>query len=369
MRLRSRSSAVVGGRSNNMRDRHNLSKSKPTAIDLFCGAGGLSEGLRQAGFNVLGAVDQDPLACSAYRLNHREVELWQIDIRRLSGSKIMQTLSMRPGELSLLAACPPCQGFSTMRTKNGTRRNRDGRNELILEVLRVVRSMKPASVMIENVPGLAKTRRYRYFRRALEVAGYFVKCDVLNTVDFKVPQSRRRLVLLASKLGEPNFAPKAKVSRTVRDVIGNLAPPRFSRDPLHNYSVERSHRIKRLIMKIPSNGGSRSALGSRNQLRCHKRLAKSLPGFHDVYGRMAWDKPPPTITGGCINPSKGRFLHPQSNRSITLREAALIQTFPKSYRFPLDRGRYPVAMLIGNALPPEFIRRHATILRRMLATG
>ena len=333
---------------------------KHTAIDLFCGAGGLSEGLKQARFKVLGAIDVDSLACDAYRSNHRNVMLWEMDIRRLSGARMMSALNIRSGELSLLAACPPCQGFSTMRTKNGNRHNRDRRNDLIFEVLRIVRSVKPMSVMIENVPGLANNGRFRKFRKGLESLGYRVKWSVLNTVDFNVPQRRRRLVLLASKLGEPEFAPAAKTRPTVRQAIGGLTRPRSSRDPLHNYSTQRSERIEGLIRRIPRNGGSRMALGTRNQLLCHR----NSDGFKDVYGRMAWEKAAPTITGGCINPSKGRFLHPQANRAITLREAALLQTFPKRYQFPLKEGRYPVAELIGNALPPEFIRRHATALRK-----
>jgi DNA (cytosine-5)-methyltransferase 1 len=222
--------------------------------------------------------------------------------------------------------------------------------------------MKPISVMLENVPGLAKSRRYAAFRKGLESLGYFVKWQVLNTVDFAVPQKRRRLVMLASRLSEPEFAPKVISRRTVRRFIGNLTSPARSRDPLHNYPICRSKKIEDLIRRIPRNGGSRMALGQKNQLPCHKRL----DGFRDVYGRMAWDKPAPTITGGCINPSKGRFLHPRANRAITLREAALLQTFPKTYRFSLDRGRYPAALLIGNALPPEFIRRHAVALKRAL---
>jgi DNA (cytosine-5)-methyltransferase 1 len=334
---------------------------KPSAVDLFCGAGGLSEGLRQAGYDVIGAVELDALACRTYRLNHKRVKLWQTDITRLSGATMMNALKLRPGELDLLAACPPCQGFSTMRTKNGTRWNRDPRNDLIFDVLRIIRSMKPMSVMLENVPRLAESRRYVAFRKGLESMGYRVKWDVLNTVDFAVPQSRRRLVLLASRLGEPEFAAKAVSHRTVRDFIGELTPPERSRDPLHNYSILRSKKIEDLIRKIPRNGGSRMALGPKNQLPCHRRLE----GFWDVYGRMAWDKPAPTITGGCINPSKGRFLHPRAHRAITLREAALLQTFPRTYRFPMDQGRYSVALLIGNALPPEFIRRHAAAMRKM----
>ena len=335
-------------------------RKNPIAVDLFCGAGGLSEGLRQAGFDVAGAVELDALACRTYRLNHRGVKLWEIDITRLSGAVMMKALKLQPGDLDLLAACPPCQGFSTMRTKNGARTNRDSRNDLIFDVLRIVRSMKPKSVMLENVPGLAEDSRYVAFCRGLESQGYRVKSDILNTVDFGVPQRRRRLVVLASRLAEPEFAPKATVFCTVREFIGNLTPPERSRDPLHNYSVRRSKKVTDLIRRIPHNGGSRTALGQEEQLPCHQRLE----GFRDVYGRMTWDRPAPTITGGCINPSKGRFLHPRANRAITLREAALLQTFPKKYRFPLDKGRYPVALLIGNALPPEFIRRHATALRQ-----
>jgi len=336
-----------------------------TAIDLFCGAGGLSEGLRQAGFRVVGAVEIDALACDTYAMNHASAKLWKTDIRKISGKGMMRALRIRPRQLDLLAACPPCQGFSTMRTRNGSRRNRDRRNDLIFEVLRIVRALQPRSVMIENVPGLAKNSRYRRFLRGLSALGYRMKWDILNAVDFNVPQRRQRLVLLASREGEPEFAPKLQRRATVRRAIGNLASPRRSHDPLHNYKVRRSLKIQRRIRRIPANGGSRRALGQRSQLSCHRRS----DGFKDVYGRMAWDRPGPTMTTGCINPSKGRFLHPKANRAITLREAALIQTFPKSYRFALRKGRYAVASLIGNALPPEFIRCHAAALRDAMLAG
>lgn len=334
----------------------------PKAIDLFCGAGGLTEGLRQAGFRVIGAVENDPLACSAYRLNHRRVKVWENDIRDVAAKEMMRVLNLQKGDLDLLAACPPCQGFSTMRTKNGTTWTRDRRNSLIFDVLRIVRVMRPKTIMLENVPGLATNQRFAAFRKALLALKYSIKWDVLNAADYAVPQRRRRLVLVASRVGEPKFANPAKAKRTVRHAIGKLKSPSRSRDPLHNYEVERCEKVRELIRLIPRNGGSRMALGSKSQLRCHKQLA----GFWDVYGRMAWRKASPTITGGCINPSKGRFLHPQANRAITLREAALLQTFPKGYRFPVEKGRYPVALLIGNAFPPEFIRRHALALKSVL---
>ena len=331
---------------------------KPRAIDLFSGAGGLSEGLRQAGFHVVGAVEIDSLACSTYKLNHPRVKLWKSDITRMTGPAMLKALDLKRGELELLAACPPCQGFSTMRTKNGTRANRDARNNLIFDVLRLIRSTRPKSVMLENVPGLAANWRFTVFVECLQSLGYHVEWDFLNAVDFAVPQRRRRLVLLASKSRKPSFARKAIRKRTVRQAIGGLSPPERSQDEVHNYDVRRSSKVAALIKRIPRDGGSRKDLGRREQLKCHRRIR----GFWDVYGRMAWNKPAPTITGGCINPSKGRFLHPSDDRAITLREAALLQTFPKTYKFPLEMGHYPVAYLIGNAFPPEFIRRQAAAL-------
>jgi DNA (cytosine-5)-methyltransferase 1 len=332
---------------------------KPKAIDLFCGAGGLTEGLRQAGYSVVGAVELEPLACEAYKLNHPRVKLWRSDIRMLAESTVYRALKIRKGELDLLAACPPCQGFSTMRTKNGKKGNRDVRNDLIFEVLRFVRALRPKTIMLENVPGLAESQRFAEFKKEIRALHYKIRHGILNTVDYGVPQRRRRLIMLASRFGRPEFPPAEKVRKTVRQSLGGLPSPTRSTDPLHNYPVRRSRKIRELIRRIPKNGGSRLALGIRDQLPCHMKV----DGFNDVYGRMAWDRPSPTITGGCINPSKGRFLHPESNRAITLREAALLQTFPLTYRFPLTRGRFPAALLIGNALPPEFIKRHAISLR------
>jgi len=334
---------------------------KPRAVDLFCGAGGLSEGLRQAGYDVIGAVEIDALACRTYKLNHHGVKLWEIDITQLNGRAMMEALRLEPGDLDLLAACPPCEGFSRIRTKNGARGIRDPRNDLIFDTLRIIRSMRPKSIMLENVPGLAKNKRYTAFCDKLESLGYHIKWDILNTADYAVPQRRRRLVLVGSTIGKPEFAAKVVGHKTVRDTIGNLRHPEQSRDVLQNYSTRRSKKIEDLFKRIPRDGGSRAALGFEDQLPCHKRFE----GFWDVYGRMSWDKPAPTITAGCINPSKGRFLHPSENRAITLREAAMLQTFPRRYRFLLDQGRYSVASLIGNALPPEFIRRHALMLKEI----
>jgi DNA (cytosine-5)-methyltransferase 1 len=167
---------------------------------------------------------------------------------------------------------------------------------------------------------------------------------------------------LASLIDSPSFGTKQKKIKTVREAIGQMAKPGLGDDPLHDYETQRSRKIIEMIRQIPRNGGSRSNLPKKMVLACHKKT----DGFKDVYGRMKWEKPSRTITGGCINPSKGRFLHPSQNRAITLREAALIQGFPKSYKFEMDYGKYPVAQLIGNAFPPNFAKAHAVQLAQLI---
>jgi DNA (cytosine-5)-methyltransferase 1 len=331
---------------------------KPVAIDLFSGCGGLTLGLKQAGFRVIGAVEIDPLAVKTYKANHKRVHIWQKDIRYLPGSAVAQKLNLKPGELHLLAGCPPCEGFSTLTTLN-RRVRKDPRNELVFEYLRFVRVLRPKALMMENVPGLAKNWRFSVLRKKLKQLGYVPNDAILNAADYGVPQRRRRLILLAGNGQKIPFGRRSRRIRTVRQTIGRLGP-RIHADPLHNVPEKRTAKVKEKIRLIPRNGGSRSDLGRTYRLPCHKEC----DGFKDVYGRMSWDDVSPTITGGCCNPSKGRFLHPTRNRTITLREAALLQTFPPSYVFSLTEGKFRVAEMIGNALPPEFIRRNALAIRR-----
>jgi DNA (cytosine-5)-methyltransferase 1 len=339
---------------------------KLTAVDLFCGAGGLTVGLRRAGFAVVGAVDVEPLAAHTYRANHPETAVWQRDIRRLDPAEMRDFLGLAAGELDLLAGCPPCQGFSAMRTLNGRRPIADKRNALVMQIARYAEEFRPRAVMMENVPGLAKDERSARLRRFLRKLGYRVTDDTLNTALFGVPQRRRRYVMVALRDGEPSLASPEPRTRTVRDLIGALPAAGSSDDPLHDHGEHRSVVIRELIASVPRDGGSRGDLGDEWQLDCHRRI----DGFHDVYGRMAWDSAAPTITGGCINPSKGRFLHPVADRAITLREAALLQTFPPDYRLPLNEvpgsGKYSIAELIGNALPPEFVYRQARVIATAL---
>jgi DNA (cytosine-5)-methyltransferase 1 len=337
---------------------------KPKAIDLFCGAGGLTEGLKRAGFSVVGAIEMEPLAVRTYRANHRRVRVWDTDIARVQPEAAMRQLGLKRGDLDLLAGCPPCQGFSAMRTLNGGRRVRDPKTkDLVLSFLKFAKVFFPKVVMLENVPRLQKDRRLKELARELRDLGYeFTRSEIRDAQNYGVPQRRRRLIFLASRIGEISEPKIVNNKPTVGGAIRGLKKAGSSGDPVHDVPEKRQPRIIARIQKIPKDGGSRTDLPQEDQLACHKKC----DGFKDVYGRMAWEDVAPTITGGCFNPSKGRFLHPEEDRCITLREAALLQSFPQDYRFPDVSKKQAVALMIGNALPPEFIRRHARKIKGAL---
>ena len=165
-----------------------IAGNKPTAIDLFSGCGGLTLGLKRAGFRVLGAVDVDPVSVKTYRANHRSIKVWETDIRYLEPEDIESSLELDKGELDLLTGCPPCQGFSTLRTMNGAHRVEDPRNGLLLEMIRFIKVLKPKAVMVENVPGLAADQKFQEFYDLMENLGYRGDYRILNAADYGVPQ-------------------------------------------------------------------------------------------------------------------------------------------------------------------------------------
>ena len=345
-----------------------MSRNNPKAMDLFCGCGGTTQGLRDAGFSVIAGVENNALAIATYRENHPRTKVWYDDICDLKPQKLLRHHGLRKGELDLLTGCPPCQAFSSMRRLNGKRRVRDRESkDLVFEYLRFVEGLKPKVVMIENVPRLIDDYRFNQVRKRLRTLGYAGQPAIFNAADCGVAQRRHRMVYVASRVGKIEYADAVEedARMTVRDMIGDMTSPGNSGDPLHDFPESRSQRIVDLIAAIPKDGGSRSALGNRKQLKCHTKCN----GFKDVYGRMAWDDVAPTITGGCVNPSKGRFLHPEQNRAITLREAALLQSFPRDYFFSLDNGKFAVALMIGNAFPPLFVKHHAVEIRKHLQNG
>lgn len=333
--------------------------------------------MKAAGFEVRAAVEIDPVAARSYALNLGYSPIVK-DIRQVTGRQIMRAGGLRSGECFLLAACPPCQGFSTQR-RQGDGAN-DPRNLLIFEFVRMVKEIRPTYFLLENVPGLAKGIGAPFYRTTLlrlRRLGYGVVDGVLDAADYGVPQRRARLIAVGWRSGAtpvglpPATHGESKVTksdgmarprwRTVRDAISHLRGLRAGEadasDPLHAASGHSASIIKR-ITAIPRDGGSRAQLPKPLVLQCHIHH----DGHRDVYGRMRWDSPSPTLTGGCNKPSKGRFIHPYQHRGITLREAALLQNFPRRSRFAGTRGE--AADQIGNAVPPGLVKAVVRAIRR-----
>lgn len=343
-------------------------RGEASAIDLFAGCGGLSLGLVSAGFRVKAAVEIDAQRAKTYSSNHPATTVFQRDIRGVCGEELLAAARTARGRVDLVAGCPPCQGFSRIRRRNGKRAISDTRNDLVTEFGRLILEIRPRAVMMENVPGLETDHRFAALIRSLRGAGYKIAWEILDLEQFGIPQRRRRLVVIGWRgKWRPNLEglPKSK-PRTVREAIAKMPRiPKAARS-VHGYKTFRSSAVKERIKAIPRNGGSRGQLPDALVLKCHQKGKAVDRGFRDVYGRMRWDDVSPTITGGCINPSKGRFLHPVRDRAITLLEAARLQTFPIWYRFDRESGKYPVAEMIGEALPPRFARIAGTFIAKFL---
>lgn len=327
------------------------------SIDLFSGIGGLSWGLSEAGFKVLASIEIDAHAAKGYKINHPNTTVISQDIKLIDPQEIINLLDGEP--LHLLAGCPPCQGFSTVRKLNKKQSVRDKRNQLILEYLRFVVELEPLTIMFENVPGVKDYYLFKQMVRELQELGYDPQYEVVNVRDYNVPQNRKRLILVGSRLGDLNIDKGDYPYVSVRDAISHLPSVEDTEDEAHKIYAKHGSRIQEMIKKIPKNGGSRKDIPEYT-LECHK---KENVGFNDVYGRLRWDDFSTTITGGCLNPSKGRFLHPEENRCISAREAALLQSFPEDYIIPGDIPKDKIAQFIGNALPPKFSFIQATNIK------
>ncbi|MCK8493781.1 DNA cytosine methyltransferase [Spirosoma sp. RP8] len=341
---------------------------KYLAADLFAGCGGLTEGMHEAGFETVLAFELEPVAVQTYRMNHPGTEVIEGDIRNVDLESIKKKLNGQT--LHLLAGCPPCQGFSSVRRLNRKQAVDDKRNSLILEFLRFVKELRPYTIMMENVPGL---KEYDQFKKVVseltsDELGYQVDVRVVNVKDYGVAQSRKRLVLLGSRLKQSTpilVAGPTGERRTVRHEIEHLPSPDETDDELHKMVSTHTDAVMKRIQLTPKNGGSWKDLPSEYVLNCH---SKPNVGFNDIYGRLRWDDYSSTITGGCLNPSKGRFLHPVQDRAITPREAALLQSFPDNYRFPVSIKKADLALMIGNALPPRFSKVQCNHLKNHLDT-
>lgn len=362
--------------------------SKVYAVDLFAGGGGLSLGLKQAGFDVIAAVELDSVACETYRINHKETIILEKDIKLIRGTELLKISPS--GEIDLIAACPPCQGFSSLTHKN---KKYDPRNELINEFVRIVEECLPKTIMMENVPGLVNKGKLLFenaidsFRRI----GYSIEFKVVNVADYGVPQSRRRLVVLGTRVNQEKLSiplpthqknlndscdnEKNNLSKLERWVstekslnlikvkaeIMNINSKIFNPIDFNWHVTRKLSELNILRLKSQKAGDSRYQIPLHLRPKCHKLNN----GFPNVYARMSLDQPAPTITGGCTTLSKGRFGHPVENRTISVREAALLQTFPLNY--VINTKKMDAACkIIGNALPPLFAKIMAIKCKEML---
>ena len=340
-----------------------------TALDLFAGAGGATQGFKDAGYRVLTAVEKSADAVRTFSANHPEVRILERDIRRVDPGALRTSLKLSVGELDLITACPPCQSFSTLGRMDAT----DSRNDLISETERFAREFLPVAVVFENVPGVARDPRFELLRVRLEDVGYhdFRAYDVFAS-DFGVPQRRRRLIAIALRAGRGDVLPEELGSILPKsfpvkppdagEVIDLAGPIEGTTDPLHRARKPTPLVLER-IRAIPP-GGNRFDLPPHLRLDCHKRIKRK--GAWAPYGRIWRLGPAPTITTKCTTPSCGRFVHPTEHRGISLREAALLQTFPPRYRF--EGGHGSIERQIGNAVPVRLAEALGLAVTRCIKT-
>lgn len=345
-----------------------------SAIDLFCGVGGLSYGLKQSGIEVKAGIDIDITCEYAYSENCK-AEFIHESVDNVKGETLNKIFDKNA--LKLLAGCAPCQPFSSYTYKSD--KKKDNRWQLLYEFSRLVEETKPDFVTMENVPTLLKFQTapvFNDFVKKLGENGYHVWYDVVFAPDYGIPQNRRRLVLLASKHGEISLIPpthKKEEYLTVKDAIGHLKEIKngeyLKNDIAHKAAKLSEINLKRIKQSKP--GGSwKTDWDDELKLACH--VSETGKGYGSVYGRMKWDEPSPTMTTFCNGIGNGRFGHPEQDRAISLREAAILQSFPNNYQFAPNNESLVakhVAKHIGNAVPPRLgevigisIQNHIEIL-------
>jgi len=335
-----------------------------TAIDLFAGAGGATEGLRRAGFDVIAAIENDVAAATTLSQNHPTTQVERRDIRLVDPDTFRKSLGLRKGQLALLKSCPPCQGYSSLRLGN----KNDPRNDLLLLTAAFVKAFRPKVLLLENVPGLQDDARLAKLLKQLQAQKYTVEIYLVDARDFGVPQRRKRLILLATTTKHkfpdflsddllPNFRRGAP---TLKAIFRYSKSKAARKDALHR-TREMSDAVRDRIKAIPING-NRFDLPAHLRLKCHSRLGRQA---NASYGRISIKSgAAPTMTTRCTTPSCGSFIHPRANRAISLREASLIQTFPRNYKFFGNYG--DIERQIGNAVPVRMARALGLFAKQFL---
>ena len=329
---------------------------RPTikAVDLFCGAGGLTHGLEQAGIDVVAGYDVEESCRFAYEHNNR-AKFFNRDVTKLRREEIEAHL--HGADFTLLVGCAPCQPFSTYSRTTNTAGQKDKRWGLLDSFGRLIAEVRPDFVTMENVPGLIDQPVFDDFLQQLVDSGYQYDYQVVFCPNYGMAQTRKRLMLVASNRGgirlpKPTHTPGQYI--TAADVIADLpalaAGQSHSDDPLHRSSMLSPINLKRIQASVP--GGTWLDWPEGLRANCHRK--DSGKTFPSVYGRMTWNDPSPTITTQCNGYGNGRFGHPEQDRAISLREAALLQSFPKNYQFAPQgekRSIGSLAKMIGNAVP------------------
>lgn len=328
-----------------------------SVVDLFCGVGGLTCGLKKAGLNVVAGIDNDSTCRFAYEKNNH-AKFIEADIAEFSSEEVNALFSN--STIKILVGCAPCQRFSRQANKiRGTFDHAtDKRWNLLKSFARYIEDIKPDIVSMENVPELRNFDVFDDFKTRLKKTGYHVSYKVVDCSKYGLPQKRRRLVLLASRYGDIEMIPETeiKVKRTVRDVLGDLPVLENGevdkKDPLHRSAGLTSINLERIKQSRP--GGTWRDWDTSLLPECYKK--PSGKSYSGVYGRMEWDKPSPTITTQFYSYGTGRYGHPEQNRALSLREGALLQTFPKDYQFFEDLDKISIGTIsrhIGNAVPVD----------------
>lgn len=322
-------------------------------IDLFCGIGGLTCGLIEAGLNVIAGFDIDPTCQYTYEHNNH-VPYHLRNIREVLGGEINNLYDI--DAVKVLVGCAPCQPFSQMRFKMGQANINDEKYNLLLEFGRIIEDTHPDVISMENVPQIRETEVYREFMALLDRNHYHYDTQVVYCPNYGIPQTRRRFVLVGSQLGhieliEPTHYPQnVHVSDFILELPALEAGETDPDDPLHRASALSQLNLRRIRASIP--GGTWHDWPEELRCACHRK--KSGTTYASVYGRMTWEQIGPTITTQFYNYGTGRFGHPQQDRALSLREGAILQTFPRNYDF-VDPDREfvtrDIARHIGNAVP------------------
>lgn len=320
------------------------------AVDLFCGVGGLTHGLTRAGIDVRLGVDLDPACRYPMEINN-DAKFLEADVASLLPSDVLRAFG--DAEITLMAGCAPCQPFSSY-AQSAKRETPHDDWELLRSFSKLVLDVKPTLVTMENVPPLLKQPIFKEFVADLHRAGYEIDFRVVDGRDIGLPQRRQRLVLVASLLGPITIPDAEKPVATVRDTIADLPPIAAGaadpEDPLHAAASLSARNLERVRHSKP--GGSWRDWPAELISPCHTRPTGTT--YPSVYGRMEWDSPAPTMTTQCYGFGNGRFGHPEQDRAISLREAAMIQSFPKRYAFVPPGSTINFSTLgrmIGNAVP------------------